>query len=74
MVSEFFSNIIQGNWGQVLQSNNLVVWFVDLLSLLGLFGLFGLSGLSRLSGLSGLFGPSEIGFTSHGVNLFSLFA
>jgi hypothetical protein len=48
----------------------------QLISLVGLFGLSGFPGLSGFSGLSSfsslfsLFGPSEIGFTFHGINLF----
>jgi hypothetical protein len=37
--------------------------------LMSLFGFFGLFGLSSLFGLSG---PSEIGFTFHGINLLGL--
>ena len=51
-----------GLWGRIFILDNA-----------GLFGLSSLSGLSGLSGFFSLFGPSEIGFTFHGINLFGLF-
>ena len=48
-------------WGQIFILDNA-----------GLFGLSSLSGLSGLSGFFSLFGPGEIDFIFHGINLFGL--